>query len=211
VNKKNLLPLVAMLIATPLWARQHSTAGTLTFSTTALSFNGSSGNESSQPLTVTVTGSGKVTVTSVSFSNTVFSTGSVPLPVTLSSGQSITGQVSARPQTTAQTGKLTIGSSAGTFTVSLSETAIAKAPAAHSASLTWKAPSAGSDAVDSYQVDRAPSGATDYTTIGTTTAGSTTYSDNSVQSGQTYVYEIRSVDQDGNSSDPSNSVTLSIP
>jgi large repetitive protein len=212
VNKHILLPLAAMLIATPVWARQHSAPSSISLSTTALSFNGSSGNVSSQPLTMTVTGSGKITITSVSFSNGAFFAASVPVPVTLSSGQTITGQVSARPQTTAQTGKLTIGSSAGTFTVSLSETAIAKPQTpAHSASLTWKAPSSDNDPVDSYQVNRAVSGSTQYSTVGTTAAASTAFTDTSVAAGQTYVYQVRSVDESGNTSSPSNAVTLSIP
>jgi fibronectin type 3 domain-containing protein len=120
--------------------------------------------------------------------------------------------VSARPQTTAQTGKLTIGSNRGTFTVSLSETAIAKPQTAtHSASLTWKAPSSSSDPVDSYQVNRAASGSTQYSTVGTTAAASTAFTDTSVGAGQTYVYQVRSVDESGNTSNPSNTITLAIP
>ena len=102
---------------------------------------------------------------------------------------------------------MTIGSDAGTYTVSLSETAIAKAAAAHSVNLTWKAPSTNSDAVDSYQVERAASGSSQYAVVGTTTAASTAFTDTSVSSGQTYVYAVRSVDDTGNASSPSNTVT----
>jgi hypothetical protein len=201
-----LLPLAAMLIASPAWAQNSS----IKLSTTALSFNGSSGNVSSQPITITVTGTRPVTVQSVSFSNSTFFLPPFTLPVTLASGQSYSGQVSARPQSTPQTGTATIGTDAGTFTVSLSETATAQQPAAHSVSLTWNAP-AGANAVDSYQVERAAAGSTQYAVIGSTTAASTTYSDDSVQSGQTYNYEVRAVDDQGNSSDPSNTIRLAIP
>jgi hypothetical protein len=210
VNKKILLPLAAILIATPFSARAQTTSG-IRLSSTALSFNGSTGNVSSQPLTITVTSPRPVTIRSLSLSNSTFSIPQVPLPITLSSGQSITGQVSARPQSTAQTGKLTLGSDAGTFTVSLSETAIAKAAAAHSVSLTWNAPSTNSAAVDSYQVERAVSGSTQYAVVGTTAAASTAFTDSSVASGKSYVYEVRSVDDTGNASKPSNAVTLAIP
>jgi hypothetical protein len=211
VNKQILLPLAAILIATPLCARSQ-TSSSIRLSTTALSFNGSSGNVSSQPITITVTGSRPVTIRSLSFSNSTFFVPPFSLPVTLSSGQSVTGQVSARPQSTAQTGKVTIGSDAGTFTVSLSETAITKAAAAaHSVNLTWKAPSSNSDAVDSYQVERAASGSSQYAVVGTTAAASTAFTDSSVTSGQTYVYAVRSVDDTGNASNPSNTVTLAIP
>jgi predicted phage tail protein len=198
-----------MLIATPLWARQHS--GSIAVSTTTLSFNGSSGNVSSQPLTITSTGQKSVTIQSLSFSSNAFSDSSVSLPVTLSQGQSITVQVSAHPASTAQTGTLTITSTSNDPTVALSETATATAPASHSASLTWKAPSSGSDAVDSYEVGRAASGSTQFSVVGTTTAASTAFTDTSVQAGQTYVYEVRSVDQSGTTSNPSNTVTLAVP
>jgi Fibronectin type III domain len=210
VKKQFALPLAAILIATPTWARQNARSS-LSLSTTALSFNGSSGNVSSQPLTVTVTGPSPVTVTSVSISNGTFFAPAVSLPVTLTSGQSITGQISARPQSTAQTGTVTIGSNVGTYTVSLSETATAKPSTSYSVDLAWNAPSKSTDPVDSYQVNRAVSGSTQYSTVGTTPAASTTFTDTSVAAGQTYVYEVRSVDESGNASTPSNTITLAIP
>ena len=209
MNKKIFLPLAAILIATPFVARSQSSS--IRLSTTALSFNGSTGNDSSQPLTITVTGQRPVTIRSVSFSNSAFFAQPVSLPVTLPSGQSLTGPIGAHPKSTAQTGTMTIVSDAGTYTVSLSETAIAKAATAHSVNLTWKAPSTNSDAVDSYQVERAASGSSQYAVVGTTTAASTAFTDTSVSSGQTYVYAVRSVDDTGNTSSPSNTVRLAIP
>jgi Fibronectin type III domain len=210
VTRKVVLPLAAMLIATPLWARQHS-SGSIAVSTTALSFNGSSGNVSSQPLTITCTGQRSVTIDSLSFSNRDFASSPVSLPATLAPGQSLTIQVSAQPQSTAQSGTLTITSTANDPTVSLTETATTPPPTSHSASLTWAPPSSSTDPVDSYQVDRAASGSTQFSTIGTTVASSTAFTDNSVTAGQTYVYEVRSVDASGNTSNPSNTITLTIP
>jgi hypothetical protein len=210
VNKQILLPLAAILIAVPAWARPPARSS-LKLSTTAISFNGTSGNVSSQPLTITVTGSQPVTITSTTYSNGSFFSTPVNMPVTLPSGQSITGQISAHPESTAQTGKLTIVSNVGTFTVALSETATAQQPTAHSASLAWNAPASSSDPVDSYQVNRAVAGSTAYSTVGTTTAGSTTFDDTSVKAGTTYQYEVRSVDESGNQSGPSNTLTLAIP
>ena len=149
---------VALLVATPLLARQH-TSGNISLSTAALSFNGSSGNVSSQPLTITSTGRRSVTIQNISFSNGVFSDSAVSLPATLSPGQTLTVKVIAKPQSTAQTGTLTVTSTANDPTVSLSETAISTTTS-HSVSLTWHAPSSSSDPVDSYQVDRAASGST---------------------------------------------------
>jgi hypothetical protein len=209
MKNQALLALAAILIATPLCARSQGSS--IRLSTTALSFNGSSGNVSSQPITITVTSPRPVTIRSLSFSNSAFFIPPASLPVTLSSGQSYTGQISAHPASTPQTGTVTIGSDAGTFTVSLSETAITKAAAAHSVSLTWSAPASSSVRVDSYEVDRAVSGSTQYSVVGTTAAASTAYTDTSVQSGQTYVYAVRSVDQQGTTSNPSNAITLAIP
>jgi fibronectin type 3 domain-containing protein len=146
----------------------------------------------------------------LSFSNGTFYGSSAPLPVTLTAGQRLIVKVVAKPKSTAQKGTLTIKSTANDPTVSLSETAISKTTS-HSASLTWHAPSSSSDPVDSYQVDRAASGSTQYSAIGTTAAASTAFTDTKVTSGQTYVYEVRSVDQSGRTSAPSNPITLKIP
>lgn len=208
--KKIVLPLVAILIAIPSWARQHR-SGNISLSTTALSFNGSSGNVSSQPLTITSTGQLSVTIQQLSFSNGSFSNSSVSLPATLSKGQSFTVRVSAHPQSTAQTGTLTITSTANDPAVSLSETARSKPTGSHSASLTWRAPSSSSDPVNSYRVERAASGSTQYSTIGTTTASSTAFTDTSVISGNTYLYDVRAVGQSGKTGNPSNTITLKIP
>ena len=131
--------------------------------------------------------------------------------MTLSPGQSVTVNVSAKPESTSETGTLTITSTANDPTVALSETATTPPPTSHSASLTWNAPSTNTDPVDSYEVQRAASGSTVYSVIGTTAAASTAFTDSSVTAGQTYVYEVVSVDASGNASTPSNTVTLTIP
>jgi hypothetical protein len=211
VKKQFVLPLAAMFIATPVWARLHHGGSSISVSATALSFNGSSGNVTTQPLTITAAGQRSVTIQGVSISNGVFTDSIAAMPMTLSPGQSVTVKVSAKPESTAQTGTLTINSTANDPTVSLSETATTPPPTSHSASLTWSAPSTSTDPVDSYKVQRAASGSTQYSVIGTTAAASTAFTDSSVTAGQTYVYEVVSVDASGNASTPSNTVTLTIP
>ena len=205
--KKIVLPLAAILAASPVWASSNS-ASKLTFSATALSFNGSSNNVSSQPLTITVTGSQPITITSATYSNGNFSSTPISLPATLPAGQSITGQISARPQSTAQTGVLTIVSSAGTYTVKLTETAASSTTA--SVNLNWGPPSTGIP-TGSYDVDRAENGSTHFSHIGSTPASVTGWTDNSPQAGQTYQYRVRALDHDGDSGPPSNVITLKIP
>lgn len=213
MKKQFVLPLAAMFIATPIWARQHhgGYGSSISVSATALSFNGSTGNVTTQPFTITAAGQKSVTIQGISISNGVFTDSTSTMPMTLSPGQSVTVKVSAKPQNTAQTGTLTITSTANDPSVALSETATTPPPASHSASLTWNAPSTSTDPVDSYQVQRAASGSTQYSVIGTTAAASTAYTDTSVTAGQTYVYEVVSVDASGNTSKPSNTMTLTIP
>lgn len=209
MKKQFVLPLAAMLIAGPAWARQNGNAS-VSVSTSALSFNGSTGTVSSQPLTITSTGQKAVTIQKLSFSNSTFSGSTVALPVTLSKGQSIKVTITAQPKSSAQTGSLAITTTANDPSVSLTETATV-ASTTHQVNLSWKAPSTTPVAIDSYQVDRAVSGSSQYSAVGTTTASSTVFTDTSVQSGKSYVYQVRSVDQSGNTSNPSNSVTLAIP
>jgi hypothetical protein len=194
-----------MLIATPLLARAQG----LKLSTTALSFNGSSGNVSSQPFTITVTSSRPITIRSVSFSNSAFFAPPASLPITLSPGQTITGQVSAHPESTAQTGTLTIATSLGNATVGLTETATAS-KAAHSVALKWGPPSTGIP-TGSYDVDRALSGSAQFSHIGSTPASTTNWTDTTPQAGQTYQYRVRALDQEGDTGPPSNVITLTIP
>ena len=211
MKKQFVLPLAAMLIATPIWARQHHGGSSISVSATALSFNGSTGNVTTQPLTITAAGWNSVTIQGIAVSNGVFTDSTAALPMTLSPGQSVTVNVSAKPESTSETGTLTITSTANDPTVALSETATTPPPTSHSASLTWNAPSTNTDPVDSYEVQRAASGSTVYSVIGTTAAASTAFTDSSVTAGQTYVYEVVSVDASGNASTPSNTVTLTIP
>ena len=205
MKQRIFLPLVAMLIATPLLAHSQG----LRLSTTALSFNGSSGNVSSQPLTITVTSPGPITIRSVSFSNSAFFSAPVSLPITLSPGQTITGQVSAHPASSAQTGTMTIATSAGNSTVGLTETAAAST-AAHSVALNWGPPATGIP-TGSYDVDRAVSGSTHFSHIGSTPASTTNWTDTTPQAGQTYQYRVRALDHAGDTGPPSNVITLKIP
>jgi hypothetical protein len=201
--KKHILLLAVSLLAAPCWA-----ATTVSVSSTSLSFNGSSGNVSSQPLKVTAVG-GPVTIKSLTYSSNAFS-GSAALPVKLSRGQSVTIQVSAHPRSTASQATLTIATSISKRTVSLSETAT-QSTVPHSVALSWSAPASTPVAIDSYAVQRAAAGSTSYATLATTTASSTVWKDTSVRSGASYTYEVIAHDANGGFSKPSNVITVSVP
>jgi hypothetical protein len=203
VKKHILLSLAVSLLAAPCWA-----SSSVSLSSTSLSFNGSSGNVSSQPLKITAVG-GTVTIKSLTYSSSVFS-GTVALPVRLSRGQSITIKVTAHPASTASKGTLTITTNVSKPSVSLTETAT-QPTVSHSVSLTWHAPVSSPVAIDSYAVERAAAGSASYATVATTTGASTVWNDTSVKSGTSYTYEVIARGANGDSSKPSNAITVSIP
>jgi hypothetical protein len=208
VKQRIFLPLAAIILASPVWASASSSSG-ITISTAALSFNGSTGNVTSQPLTIKSNSSEAVTITALSFSNNAFSNSWVSLPVALSPGQSLTVKVSAQPETAAMQGTLTIATNAGNSAVALTETA-APSTTAHSVSLEWGPPSTGMP-TGFYDVDRAESGSTHFSHIGSTPASVTDWTDSSPQAGQTYQYRVRALNHDGDTGPPSNVITLKVP
>ena len=208
MKQRIFLPLAAIILASPVWASASSSSG-ITISTAALSFNGSTGNVTSQPLTIKSNSSEAVTITALSFSNNAFSNSWVSLPVTLSPGQSLAVKVSAQPETAVMQGMLTIVTSAGSSTVRLTETA-APSTTAHSVSLEWGPPSTGMP-TGFYDVDRAESGSTHFSHIGSTPASVTDWTDYSPQAGQTYQYRVRALNHDGDTGPPSNVIMLKIP
>jgi hypothetical protein len=106
-------------------------------------------------------------------------------------------------------GTLTIFTSAGNSVVGLTETA-APSTTAHSVSLKWGQPSTGTP-TGSYDVDRAVSGSSHFSHIGSTPANVTNWTDYSPQGGQTYEYRVRALDHAGDTGPPSNNITLKIP
>jgi hypothetical protein len=197
------LPLAVGLLAAPCWA-----TSSVSLSSSSLSFNGSSGNVSSQPLRITAVG-GPVTINWLYYSSNVFS-GSVALPVTLARGQSLTVTVSAKPEATLTRAGLSMGTSVGRQLVYLTETATSPA-VSHSVALSWHAPATSPITIDSYDVVRAPAGSSSYARLATTTAASTVWNDTSVKAGASYTYEILAHGADGQTSKPSNAITVRIP
>ena len=209
MKQRILLPLAAMILASPVWASAYGATASISTSTAALSFNGSTGNVTSQPITITSHSSGAITIDALSFSNNAFSNSWVSLPLKLSPGQSLTIKVSAKPETAAMRGTLTIGTSTGSSIVGLTATA-APSTTAHSVNLKWGPPSTGIP-TGSYDVDRAVSGSTHFSHIGSTPASVTNWTDYSPQAGQTYQYRVRALDHDGDTGSPSDVITLKIP
>ncbi len=167
---------------------------------------------STQPVTLSSTGTAPVTINSVSLSGTGYSISGATFPVTLAPGIAVTLDVTLNPATTgAATGTLTINSNSSTnatYVIALSGTGVS---APHTVGLSWVAPSSSPDAVAGYHVYRSSSSSSSFVLLNSSLITNATYVDSSVQSGQTYNYEVKSVDSSGAESVSSNEATATIP
>jgi chitin-binding protein len=104
------------------------------------------------------------------------------------------------------TGSLTIVTNAGTQQVALAQTATATL---HNVSLKWHA-SSPSTAVAHYAVDRAWKGAS-FSQITDLSPTTVAWTDTTAKADVTYQYRVRAVNSAGDSSSPSNTITVPIP
>jgi Abnormal spindle-like microcephaly-assoc'd, ASPM-SPD-2-Hydin len=185
----------------------------LQVSATSLPF-GSVPVNSTATLTLTLISSGTapVTINSVALTGTGFSDSGATFPVTLNANQSVTLNVQFDPTVAAAaTGQLTItsnSSTGGTTQVALSGTGTA---AQHEIDLSWDAPSSSADPVAGYNVYRSTDGGGSFTKVNASPDDQVDYTDSAVQSGTTYVYEVKSVDASGVESGASNQISLTVP
>jgi Abnormal spindle-like microcephaly-assoc'd, ASPM-SPD-2-Hydin len=163
-------------------------------------------------LTLTSSGTSPVTVSSVALQGTGFSDSGATFPVMLNPNQSVTLKVQFDPTVAgAATGMLTISSNSATGSVtpvSLSGTGTA---VPHEIDLSWDAPTNSADPVAGYNVYRSINGGGSFTKLNASPDSQVTYIDGAVQSGSTYVYEVKSVDASGVESGPSNQISLMVP
>ena len=166
-----------------------------------------------QSITLSSTGGVPVTVSAATVVGAGFTLSGATLPLTLSSNQTVTLNVQFDPTTAGPaTGTLTIVSTSlanPITTISLSGTGITAGN--YEVNLSWNAPVSSPDVVAGYNVYRSPDGASQYQQLNSTVLTQTSYSDQTVQSGQSYDYIVESVDASGLASAPSNAVSATIP
>ncbi|MFZ0745003.1 MAG: choice-of-anchor D domain-containing protein [Terracidiphilus sp.] len=184
---------------------------TLSVNATSVAFGNVVINDAAtQSLTLTSTGTSSVTVSAATLTGTGFTMSGATFPLTLTPNQAVTLSLQFDPTATgAATGQLTIASNSSTkasVVIALSATGVP-----HEVELTWEAPGSSSDPVAGYHVYRSPAGGTSYQQVSSIAATQTTYSDNSVASGQAYDYIVKSVDASGVESAPSNMTSVNIP
>jgi len=82
------------------------------------------------------------------------------------------------------------------------------APTVHSATLNWEA---STSVVVGYNVYRATEAGGPYTKLNSSPIGPTSYTDTTVQAGQTYLYVVAAVDGNGVESGVSNEALAAVP
>jgi hypothetical protein len=190
-----------------------SSSGQLNLSTTSLNFGDVLlKTPTTQTLSLSTSSLLPITVSLATVTGTGFSLLGSGLPLVLTTGQPATIQVQFDPTAAvSSTGTLTIVSTSltnPTTVVSLSGTGVS---ATYQVNLAWDAPTSSTDPVAGYEVLRSSDGGNTYQELNSSAVSQTAYVDSSVQDGQTYLYEVESMDTDGVASAPSNSVTVAVP
>jgi hypothetical protein len=185
-------------------------AAVLSASPSSVSFGSVNvGSGVSQPISLTNSGTTTVTISEVSIAGAGFDASGVSSGVVIPAGQSATLNVSFTPAASGSaTGSITIPSNAATVSISLTGTGVQPVAPSYSVSLTWL-PSSSSGVIG-YYVYRAL-GAGSYTQITPTPVTTTSYTDSTVQAGDTYEYAVTSVSSDGMQSAYSNAAFATIP
>jgi Abnormal spindle-like microcephaly-assoc'd, ASPM-SPD-2-Hydin len=185
---------------------------TLSFNSSSIGFGSVNLNSpATQTLVLNSVGTAPLTVSASSLTGSGFSISGASLPLTLPAGQSATLEVTFTP-TAAGTasGSLAITSNCsmgpGPMTVSLSGTGVQPL---YSVNLSWDAPGAPSSPVTGYNIYRSVSGGAFQLLSSSVTP--TSFTDNTVNDGTTYIYQVTSVDEAGTESGPSNTYTAVIP
>ena len=187
----------------------RETQGVLTPSSSSVSFgNVMVGTSTAQLVSLKNTGRSNVKISSVSVNGNDF-TVSGGSNATLTPDKSVTISVnfSASGEGKAQ-GQVSVSSNASNplLTIAITATGVVQ-PAQHTVNLSWQ-PSTSS--VAGYHVYRG-STVENLSRLTGTADTATTYSDSSVQNGQTYVYAVSSVDSKNAESAQSDPITVTIP
>ena len=167
------------------------------------------GTSLAQGGTLTASG-GSVTVSSAGINSTEFLLSGISLPLTIAAGNSASFTVTFTPQSSGTaSASLTFASNASNAPTVQSLTGNGTAPVQHSVTLSWNASTSSN--VVGYNVYRGSISGGPYTKINSALNPSTSDTDTTVQSGQTYYYVVTAVDSAANESSYSNQVQATIP
>ena len=186
---------------------------TLQVSATSLAFGDVNvGSTKTLNLTLTSSGTAPLTISTAKLTGTTFSDSGGTFPVTLNPNQSVTLQVQFDPTAAGSaTGQLTINSNSSTGATTQIQISGNGTAVQHEVDLNWDAPASSSDPVAGYNIYRSSNSGGSFTKLNSSAESQLSYVDSTVQSGTTYVYEVKSVDASGVESSASNQITLSVP
>jgi hypothetical protein len=184
-------------------------AGQLNVSPTTLDF-GSVVVGTSGSLTGALSATGSsVTLSSATVGTSEFTLSGLSFPFVLATGQTAPFTVIFRPQSSGTVSdNLTFVSNAMNSSLAEPLTGSGAAPPQHGVDVSWSPSASG---VIGYNVYRSSTSGGPYTKINLTLNGATTYTDSSVQAGQTYYYVATAVDASGTESKYSNESATVIP
>ena len=203
VSTANNSPLNVALSGTGTAQGQLSVSPTLSFGNVVV------GTQSSLGGTLEATGS-SVTISGINIDSNEFALSGISLPTTLAADQTTSFTVTFKPATVGEAAAtLSFSSDAATSTTTQALTGDGTSAPQHSVALSWDA-SKGPDVVG-YNVYRGGVSGGPYSKINSALEASTTYTDNTVTSGQTYYYITTSVDGSGVESAYSNQAQAVIP
>ncbi len=164
----------------------------------------------SKSLSASLTAGGSsITITGANMSTSEFTVGGLSLPITLAAGKSVSFTVTFKPQSSgAASASAAFTSNASNSSVQQSLTGGGTPAPQHSVALSWN-PSSSSSVVG-YNIYRGVTTGGPFSQI-TSMNADTTFTDSSVQAGQTYVYVSTAVDTTGKESTYSNQTQAVIP
>lgn len=187
----------------------NATAGQLAVSPATISFgNVAVGSDSIKQGTLTAVSS-DIKVTSAAWSGQGYSVSGITFPVTIPSGQNIPFTVTFAPESAGNApGSITFNSDATDSAAAATFTGSGTQGSQHSVALSWNA---SSSQVIGYNVYRRIGSSGSYTRLNPSINTVTSYTDDAIQSGQTYDYVTTAVDSNNVESAYSNEATASIP
>jgi Abnormal spindle-like microcephaly-assoc'd, ASPM-SPD-2-Hydin/Immunoglobulin domain/Cep192 domain 4/Immunoglobulin I-set domain len=187
-------------------------AATFVLSSDVTSLNfGSVNVGSNKGLSARISNSGNsnVSISSVSLSGPGFSASGISSGLTLTPGQTATLNVTFAPTSTGSAaGTVSVTSNATNSPVNVSLAGSGVQPVQHSSTLSW---SPSTSSVAGYYAYRGTVSGGPYTKLNSSATTSTSFTDSTVQAGQTYFYVVTAVDSSGVESVSSNQVSGTIP
>jgi hypothetical protein len=183
-------------------------AGQLAISPSSMTFgNVAVGSKAAQKGTLTA-GSSDITITTAAWNGQGYSLSGITFPVTVPAAQSVPFTVTFAPQAPGSTpGSVAFDSNATNSPATETMSGSGTQQSQHSVALSWNA---STSQVAGYNVYRRPSGGS-YAKVNPSINATTSYTDNSVQSGVTYDYVTTAVDSSNVESAYSNQATAVIP